>query len=78
MAHLLSARGLHAFPPEIRQMIFEETMHWNGHAPPLLQALRSEVLLGIPQIYYEALEVLLKQNAYCLSQRNNWSFLENG
>jgi hypothetical protein len=52
----LSAHGLRAFPPETRLQIFEKTMHWDGKAPPLRQALRSEVRQRIPELYYEALK----------------------
>ena len=37
-------------------------------------ALRSEVLHGKPEVYYEALGVLFKQDPYSLSARNDWSF----
>ena len=74
MRYPFTAKGLRTFPPEIRQIIFEKAMHWDGHAPALLQALRSEVLQIIPELYYDALKVLFKQSMYCLSQRNNWGF----
>ena len=76
----ISSSGLRDFPVEIRIKIFKEiTMHWDDKTPPLLTALRAEVLRGTPESYYEVLELFLKQNTtFTLSQRNGWSFGDMG
>jgi hypothetical protein len=65
----LCRKGFRAFPPEIRQMIFRETLPWNGKTPALLKALRGDKVL-----YQEALHLFFQLNSYNLSCENGWSF----
>jgi hypothetical protein len=51
------------FPPEIREMIFQRCIGFNGNTPPLFIALR-----GDQELYKEALGVFCKLNYFRLSK----------
>jgi hypothetical protein len=53
------------FPPEVREIIFDEAIEWDGKTPALIVALR-----GDPVLYFEALEVLSKSNVFIMSKKN--------
>lgn len=65
----LSSSGLRAFPPEIREVIFNfsQVLSWTGKTPALLVALR-----GDRELYYEALELFYKSNTFTLHRANEW------
>src|SRR5579862_8779822 len=65
----LSRLGFRAFPPEIRNMIFElsNVLSWSGKTPALLVALR-----GDQELYHEVLELFYKSNTFTLHRANNW------
>jgi hypothetical protein len=65
----LSALGLRAFPPEIRDMIydFSNVLTWNGKTPALIVALRVDKVL-----YREVLERFYKSNTFTLHKGNDW------
>lgn len=53
--------------PEVRIMIFELTVIWEGKTPNVIKALRGEAVL-----YEEVLAVLSRNCTFSLSYRNNW------
>lgn len=61
--------GLRAFPPEIREVIFNfsNALTWTGKTPALLMALR-----GDWQLYAEALDYFYKKNVFRLHAGNEW------
>jgi hypothetical protein len=65
----LSAAGLRAFPPEIREMIFyfSNALVWTGKTPALIVALRADQVL-----YGEVLELFCKWNTFKLHGPNQW------
>lgn len=69
-------RRLRAFPPEIRNMIFKETLRntWDGRTPDFIKALRSS--RQDQDMYYDAMREFYKTNCYTLCQRNGWCFAD--
>jgi hypothetical protein len=67
---LLSAKGFHAFPAEIRQLIFKQSLasSWTGKTPALVQALSGS------KLYLEAFDVFVRTNSYKLCRENSWGF----
>jgi hypothetical protein len=53
--------------PEIRNMIFELKVSWNGKTPEIIKALRPA-----PILYHEALDMLCRNFTFRLSYDNNW------
>lgn len=67
-------KRLRAFPPEIRNMIFEKMLRntWKGRTPSLIKALRSSS--RDQDMYFDAVYVFYKANCYMLNHNNGWSF----
>jgi hypothetical protein len=65
----LSSAGLRAFPPEIRDMIydFSNVLSWDGKTPALIVALR-----GDQGLYREVLELFYRSNTFTLHRANEW------
>jgi hypothetical protein len=66
----LSDKGLYAFAPEVREMIFKAVLAgtWYGETHELIHALRES------KLYLEAIDVFARTNIYRLHQGNGWSF----
>lgn len=62
------------FPAEVRVMIFQHCMEWNGRTPSVLAAVRRNDVL-----YNEAIKCFRQtNNTYTLNKRNGWSFCQMG
>lgn len=62
------ARNLRNLPPEVRNLIYQAALVWNGKTPALLAALRAD-----PMLYQEAMTVFCQINTFCLSDRSKES-----
>lgn len=67
-------KRLRAFPPEIRNQIFEEMLRntWKGRTPNLIKALRGS--RRDQDMYYAAMYAFYTTNCYMLNHRNGWCF----
>jgi hypothetical protein len=66
----LSDKGLYAFAPEVRDMIFNDVLSgtWYGETHELIHALRGS------KLYLEAIDIFAKTNTYRLHEGNRWTF----
>ena len=65
----LTRQGLRAFPPEIRNRIYDAACDFEGKMPDLIKALRQD-----QNLYKEVMHVFLASNAYTLHKKNSWTF----